>query len=320
MHEFVPRHVPVLLAETMNALAPRAGGHYLDGTLGLGGHSLAILASAANSEICGLDVDAEAMGLARKNLTAYGERVHYFHASYSHFHDCLDELGWSLLDGAMLDLGVSSMQLDEAGRGFSFNSDAPLDMRMDRSGDARKASDLVNGESFAWLRECIATLGEDPQAACIARHIVEARRQKPISTTSELARLVEESYPADWRHKSRRHPATRTFQALRMAVNDELGELRIFFDNILPRLAVGGRLVIIAFHSLEDRMVKMAMRRWARGCLCPAAATACVCGHQPEVRVLFKKPLTAGPDELKRNPRASSAKLRAIEKIWERGN
>ena len=308
-------HVPVLLQETLEALAPREGGHYLDGTLGLGGHSKALLNAAPNSQICAIDRDTQAMNLARETLQAYEGRVHFFHARYSQFADCLRALDWATVDGALLDIGVSSLQLDADDRGFSFNGDGPLDMRMDRNGDGRSAWHLVNRESFERLKECIATLGEDPQAGRIARTIVEARQKAPIDTTGQLARLVEQAYPAVWRKKARRHPATRTFQALRMATNDELGELGRFLDAILSWLPIGGRLVIITFHSLEDRMVKHAMRHWAEGCRCPAHVPVCVCHHVPEVKVLYKKPLQAGQTELDSNPRASSAKLRAIEKI-----
>ena len=198
-----------------------------------------------------------------------------------------------------------------------FYGDGPLDMRMDQHSGELSAWHWVNRESFARLKECIATLGEEPQAGRIARVIVEARQKAPIDSTAELAALVEKAYPPAWRAKARRHPATRTFQALRMAVNDELGELRRFLDEILAWLPVGGRLAVITFHSLEDRMVKQAMRRWAEGCRCPRHVPVCVCRHQPEVRILHKKPVQAGPDELAVNPRAGSAKLRAVEKIAE---
>ena len=312
-----PRHVPVLLAETLNALAPVEGGRYLDGTVGLGGHAAAILEAAPKSMLCGLDRDAEALGLARERLAPFGERAHLFHRRYSEFAGALDELGWDSVNGALLDIGVSSLQLDETERGFSFNGDGPLDMRMDAGSGERSAWHWVNRESFARLRECIATLGEEPQAGRIARSIVDARQKAPIDTTGELAALVAQAYPAAWRAKARRHPATRTFQALRMAVNDELGELRRFLDSILKWLPLGGRLVIITFHSLEDRMVKQAMRHWAEGCRCPRHVPVCRCGHVPEVRPLTKKPLCALEDELAANPRASSAKLRAVEKIAE---
>jgi 16S rRNA (cytosine1402-N4)-methyltransferase len=311
------RHTPVLLSQTVETLAPRAGGHYLDGTLGLGGHSEALLAAAPDSEICGLDRDKDALALARERLAPFGRRTHFFHFRYSRFADALQELGWNRVDGALLDIGVSSLQLDEDERGFSFLGDGFLDMRMDRQSGELSAWHWVNQASLARLKECIATLGEDPQAGRIARTIVEARQKSPIKSTAELASLVEKAYPPAWRRKSRRHPATRTFQALRMAVNDELGELRRFLQHILAYLPVGGRLVVITFHSLEDRLVKQTIRRWMEGCRCPRHAAVCVCGHQPEVRVLHKKPLQATAAELVSNPRAGSAKLRAVEKIAE---
>ena len=311
------RHVPVLPLETLAALAPRAGGRYLDGTLGMGGHASAVLASAPDIELCGLDRDEDALELAKQRLAPFGARTHLFHCRYSDFTDALGQLGWSKVDGALLDIGVSSLQLDEAGRGFSFYGDGPLDMRMDQSSGQPSAWHWVNRESFDKLKDCIATLGEEPQAGRIARAIVDARQKDAIDTTAQLATLVEKAYPAAWRAKARRHPATRTFQALRMAVNDELGELQRFLDQILAYLPVGGRLAVITFHSLEDRMVKQAMRHWAEGCRCARHIPRCVCGHQPEVRILHKKPVQAGPDELAVNPRASSAKLRAVEKIAE---
>ena len=224
---------------------------------------------------------------------------------------------WDKVDAVLLDIGVSSLQLDEAERGFSFYGDGPLDMRMDQHSGAPSAWHWVNRESFDRLKECIATLGEEPQAGRIARAIVDARQKSPIDTTAQLAALVEKAYPPAWRAKARRHPATRTFQALRMAVNDELGELRRFLDAILGRLSLGGRLAVISFHSLEDRMVKQTMRYWAEGCRCPRHVPVCVCHHVPEVEILYKKPVQADDDELAVNPRASSAKLRAVEKIAE---
>ena len=320
--DIASRHISVLPRETLDVFAPLWDGgegevRLLDGTLGLGGHTQALLDASPRVHICGLDRDEEALALARQRLAPYGERFRGVHLCYSRFADALDELGWDRLDGALLDIGVSSLQLDEAGRGFSFYGDGPLDMRMDLQSGRPSAWHWVNRESFDRLRECIATLGEEPQAGRIARAIVEARQKDSIDTTAQLAALVERAYPAAWRAKARRHPATRTFQALRMAVNDELGELRAFLDAILGRLRVGGRLAVICFHSLEDRMVKQAMRHWAEGCRCPRHVMRCVCGHEPEVRILFKKPVQAADDELARNPRASSAKLRAAEKIAE---
>ena len=322
--DIASRHISVLPCETLAVFAPlwqegEGPVRILDGTLGLGGHTQALLEASPRVSVCGLDRDEEALALARQRLAPYGERFHGVHCEYSRFADALDALGWDSLDGALLDIGVSSLQLDEAERGFSFYGDGPLDMRMDQHSGRPSAWHWVNRESFDRLKECIATLGEEPQAGRIARAIVDARQKDGIDTTAQLAALVERAYPAAWRAKARRHPATRTFQALRMAVNDELGELQRFLDGILRRLRLGGCLAIICFHSLEDRMVKQAMRHWAEGCRCPRHVMRCVCGHEPEVRILFKKPVQAGEDELARNPRASSAKLRAAEKIAEDG-
>lgn len=317
---FRPRHIPVLLQETLDALVPALQGddaRYLDGTLGLGGHAAALLTAAPAAQLCGLDRDAQALELAQERLGAFSGRTHLFHLCYSDFAEALDELQWDRIDAALIDIGVSSLQLDEADRGFSFNSDGPLDMRMDRQSGKPSAWHWVNRESFAALKECIATFGEEPQAGRIARAIVDARQRASIDTTLQLAQIVEMAYPPAWRAKARRHPATRTFQALRMAVNDELGELRRFLDAVLGRLRIGGRLAVITFHSLEDRMVKHAMRHWAEGCRCPRHVPRCICGHVPEVRLLHKKPLTACESEVAANPRSSCAKLRAVEKIAE---
>lgn len=316
-------HIPVLMKETLAALQPvlDAGRdrpvRILDGTLGMAGHSSAMLRAAPMAELCALDRDEEALELARRRLEPFAGRAHTYHCRYSQFEEALDDLGWDRVDAVLLDIGVSSLQLDEAERGFSFYGDGPLDMRMDQHSGAPSAWHWVNRESFDRLKECIATLGEEPQAGRIARAIVDARQKSPIDTTAQLAALVEKAYPPAWRAKARRHPATRTFQALRMAVNDELGELRRFLDAILGRLSLGGRLAVISFHSLEDRMVKQTMRYWAEGCRCPRHVPVCVCHHVPEVEILYKKPVQADDDELAINPRASSAKLRAVEKIAE---
>ncbi|MCR5258315.1 MAG: 16S rRNA (cytosine(1402)-N(4))-methyltransferase RsmH [Desulfovibrio sp.] len=315
------QHLPVLLRETLedfSLLSRVDGAKFLDGTLGLGGHSRALLEAHPGLELLGLDRDAEALGIARERLAPFGGRVHTVHCRFSQFAQALDQTGWERVDGALIDIGVSSLQLDEDARGFSLRGDAPLDMRMDKDSAGPTARDIVNGWDMGALRDLVASCGEDPMAGRIARAVCEARARAPIETTGQLAEIVSRAYPAGWRAKARRHPATRTFQALRMAVNDELGELSRFLDAILSRLNIGGRLAVLTFHSLEDRMVKQRMRQWAEGCLCPKYAKACTCGHVPEVKVLHKKPLAAQPDELARNPRASSAKLRCAEKIAER--
>lgn len=308
-------HIPVLLDEVLELLDPRPGGRYLDGTLGLAGHASAVLEKAGEgAELCGLDRDEQALELAKARLAPFGDRVHLFHQRYSEFEQALDALGWDGVDGALIDIGVSSMQIDNAGRGFSFHADGPLDMRMDAEAD-ESAWRLVNRERFEVLKDIIDRFGEEPMAGRIARAIVDARNAGTIETTLQLASIVERAYPAKWRATARNHPATRTFQALRMAVNDELGELERFMDAILPRIKPGGRLAVICFHSLEDRIVKHRLRYWAEGCRCPRHIPRCICGHLPEVRILTKKPVTAGALELARNPRASSAKLRAAEKV-----
>ncbi len=314
------RHIPVLLDPVLEVLDPLFATHapvrILDATLGLGGHTEALLARHKNAHVTGLDRDEEALGLARMRLSPFGDRFSGHHGRFSDFARVLEKAGLKVLDGALIDIGVSSMQLDEARRGFSVHADGPLDMRMDQAGGAgRTAADLANSLSRDELRELIATLGEDPMAGRIASAIVEARAKEPITTTCRLADIVAHAYPASMRAKSRHHPATRTFQALRMSVNDELGELEAFLNGILGCLRPGGRLCVITFHSLEDRLVKRTMKRWASGCLCPPHAQTCTCGHVPEVRILLKKPVTASGGELRRNPRASSAKLRACEKL-----
>lgn len=301
-------HIPVLLKQTLEALSPKPGGHYLDGTLGLGGHARAVLENAPESSLCGLDRDAEALGLAKRELAIFGNRVHFFHSPFSAFPCALESLGWKGVDGAMLDLGISSLQLDSASRGFGFRVDGLLDMRMNQTAGP-SARDIVNRSTHAELTACIAELGEDPLAARIARKIVEARQKKKIETTAELANIVASAYPPAWRRKARNHPATRTFQAIRMRVNDEPGELRQFLDSILQWLLPGARLVVISFHSLEDRLVKHAFRKWANVVEMAGRETG------PFVKILFKKPLRADDAELVQNPRAASAKLRAAEKL-----
>ena len=309
-------HIPVLLNEVIEHLAPKAGGHYLDGTLGLAGHSEAILEAAGEgAELLGIDRDRVSLARASERLARFGDAVHPVYSRYSEFDAVMQELGWNLLDGALLDIGVSSMQIDQPERGFSFHTDGPLDMRMDPTGGMPPASSIVNKASFERLKQIIGRYGEDPMGGRIARAIVEARAESSIETTSQLAEIVYKAYPAKWRAKARNHPATRTFQALRMVVNSELDELEKFLENILGYLRPGARLAIITFHSLEDRMVKRLFRDEAAGCRCPKQIPVCVCGHEPQVKILTRKPLTASDEELKHNPRASSAKLRVVEKL-----
>ncbi len=312
-----PAHIPVLKAETLEYLAPRDGGRYLDGTLGLAGHASLLLTAAPEALLLGLDQDPEALALAHERLAPFGSRVQIRQARFADFEVPLAELGWDGLDGALIDIGVSSLQLDTPERGFSFLHDGPLDMRMNPSSGAAPAARLVNRGSFEELKLVIAEYGEDPQAGRIARAIVEARAKKPITSTLELAAVVEKAYPPAWRAKARNHPATRTFQALRLVVNDELGQLKNFLAAVTRHLVPGGRLVVISFHSLEDRIVKHYFREEATGCLCPRHIPRCTCGHTARLEILTKKPVTPLPSEVKENPRSASAKLRAAVKLPE---
>lgn len=298
MAEDKPAHKPVLLAQTLEFLAPHGSGLYLDGTLGLGGHAGALLAHCGQCQLCGLDRDCEALSIAKDRLAGFGNRAHVFHLPFAEFPAALGSIGWSGIDGCLLDLGVSSLQLDTPERGFSFRVAGPLDMRMDPESAAPFAWQLVNRGSFSELRDCIATLGEEPQAGGIARQIIKEREKQPIDNTLQLADAVWRAYPAKWRQSSRRHPATRTFQALRMAVNGELLQLSQFLAEIPAWLKPGARIVIISFHSLEDRLVKRAFRVWA---------------NDGRARLLTRKPVQASDEEISDNPRASSAKLRAAE-------
>ena len=312
-------HTTVLLREVVEWLRPRPGGRYLDGTLGMGGHSLAILEAAGEkAELVGLDRDQEALALARKRLVEFSDRVHLFHLPFSRFEEALDEVGWETVDGAVLDLGVSSMQLDVAERGFSFVHDGPLDMRMGED-SASSAEELVNTLKHGDLARIIRVYGEDPLAGKIASAILKAREKERITRTLQLAEIVRLAYPPKMRHTARNHPATRTFQGLRIAVNRETEELELYLQTIVGRLKPGARLAIISFHSLEDRAVKHAFRDAATGCKCPPHQLHCTCGGMPEMKVLTKKPLAASDSERDANPRARSAKLRIAERLGPNG-
>ncbi len=308
-------HTTVLLHEVIEWLRPKPGGRYMDGTLGMGGHSLALLEAAGDkAELCGLDQDQTALKLAGKRLEAFGDRAHLFHMPFSQFEDALDELGWDTIDGAVLDLGVSSMQLDVADRGFSFIHDGPLDMRMNPE-YGESAKDLVNTLKHGELARIIRVYGEDPLAGKIASAILRARDKEEITRTLQLAEIVRLAYPPKMRHTARNHPATRTFQGLRIAVNRETEELEYYLKTIVERLKPGARIAIISFHSLEDRAVKHSFRDAARGCKCPPHQLHCTCGGVPEMKVLTKKPQIATDEEMAVNPRSRSAKLRVAEKI-----
>ena len=308
------RHMPVLQEEVLRFLAPKPGGIYLDGTVGGGGHAALILqASEPDGVLIGLDRDRSALAATGERLAHYGERVRLFHGNFSDMAEPLTQLGITGLDGFLLDLGVSSHQLDTGERGFSFQQEAPLDMRMD-TGSGHSAADLVNELPEEELAGIIREYGEERWAKRIAAFVVRARLEEPIRTTLQLVDVIKGAIPRGaW--EERIHPATRTFQALRIAVNDELGSLERGLAEGLRRLNRGGRGVVISFHSLEDRIVKNTFRSLAQGCTCPKGFPRCVCGTEPQVRVLSGRPVTAGEAELARNPPARSAKLRAVEKL-----
>jgi 16S rRNA (cytosine1402-N4)-methyltransferase len=301
-------------AEVLEYLSPRSGGVYVDGTLGGAGHARLILdASAPDGILVGFDRDPAALAVARERLACFGERFRPVFGNFSEMGRVLSGLGIGAIDGFLLDVGVSSHQLDTAERGFSFLTDAPLDMRMDTSADGT-AADLVNGLDEAELARIIKEYGEERWARRIASFIVKARLSAPIERTSQLVDIIKGAIPRGaW--EERIHPATRTFQALRIAVNDELGNLERGLDTALELLSPGGRGVVISFHSLEDRIVKSMFRRFAQGCTCPRALPRCVCGNVPCIRILTGRPVMAGESEVAENPRARSAKLRAAEKL-----
>ena len=307
-------HVPVLAGETVELLRPQAGGIFLDGTLGGGGHSGLILdSSAPDGIVVGMDRDRYALAAATERLAGYGKRFRPAHGNFADLDSVCARLGIDRLDGFLLDLGVSSHQLDTAERGFSFQQEAPLDMRMDRS-QPETAADLLNTLPEQELERIIREYGEERWARRIASFIVAARAAAPVDTTLQLVDIIKGAVPrAKW--EERIHPATRTFQALRIAVNDELGSLERGLRSAVERLAPGGRGVVISFHSLEDRIVKQIFREYASGCICPRLLPVCQCGRQPQVKILTGRPVTAGAAETAANPRARSAKLRAIEKL-----
>lgn len=301
-------HVPVLLAEVLDLLAPRPGGLYVDATAGGGGHSQALLQrSAPDGRVLSLDADPAAVSRLRTALSPYGQRSVVVYANFRHLAAVARSAGFNAVDGVLMDLGLSSDQLADGGRGFSFLADGPLDMRFDPA-QTTTAADLVNGLSEQELADLIYTLGEDRLARRIARAIVAAR---PIRTAGQLAEVIAQAVG----RRERIHPATRTFQALRMAVNDELAALAEALPQAVDLLRPGGRLAVISFHSLEDRTVKQFMQREARGCLCPPSAPVCTCRHRASLRLITRKPVQPGAEEVLRNPRSRSARLRVAEKL-----
>jgi 16S rRNA (cytosine1402-N4)-methyltransferase len=300
-------HIPVLLDAVLAALHPAR--RLVDGTLGAGGHTAALLESGVES-VLGLDCDPAALAIARQTLRPYGDRVRIVHASYADLVAEARRIGWETVDGILLDLGISSMQVDTPERGFAFMQDGPLDMRFNPQGDRPAAAELVNYLEEDELADLFYRYGEEPQGRRLARAII-ARR--PYHTTRELAAVIEAAIP---RHKKDRiHPATRVFQALRIAVNDELGIIERVLPVAIDLLAPGGRMAVISFHSLEDRLVKQAFRLASTDCICPPKTPVCVCGHRASVRLVNRKPVVAAEDEIQTNPRSRSAKLRIVEKL-----
>ena len=305
-------HVSVLVREAIEFLRPAPGGRYVDGTLGGGGHSEAILAaSSPDGRVLGLDRDDEAIAAARQRLQQFGDRFVFKQASFSELRELLGEIGWNRVDGIILDLGVSSWQIDAPERGFSFRLGGRLDMRMDRR-QSLDAYRLVNTATADELNRIFRDYGEEPQARRIAEKIGTERKQRSIVGTEDLARLVE---GVKGGRRRDHHPATQVFQALRIAVNQELDHLEHFLGDGFELLRPGARMVIISFHSLEDRLVKNAFRKWSRACLCPPRALVCQCGWSQKAKVLTKRPVVPGAAETMANPRARSAKLRAVERV-----
>jgi 16S rRNA (cytosine1402-N4)-methyltransferase len=305
-------HVPVLLKEVIELLHPQPGGLYIDGTVGAGGHAAAMLkASEPDGELFGFDRDVQALEVAKGRLAEFGERVHLFQANFEDLSQLARHYQIPPADGILLDLGISSMQVDQPERGFSFQVDGPLDMRMD-PGSGQTAADLVNRLPADELADLIYRYGEERHSRRIARAIVKAR---PLYRTEALAQVVAAAAPKPGgrQTKAKIHPVTRTFQALRIAVNDELGTLERALPQALQLLKSGGRLAIISFHSLEDRIAKQYFKQESQDCICPPEQLICTCGHQASIRLVTKKPITAGSTELNSNPRARSAKLRVVE-------
>ena len=311
MSEFY--HVSVLLEECIDNLNIKPDGIYVDGTLGGAGHSSQIAARLTTGRLIGIDRDNVALAAAGERLKPFGQRVTLVHNNFCEIRQVLQELEIDGVDGILLDLGVSSPQLDDAGRGFSYMADAPLDMRMNNE-DSLTAYTVVNTWSYEELRRILFDYGEERYAPKIAAAICNRRESKPIETTLELVDVIRSAMPAA-ALREKQHPAKRSFQAIRIAVNDELGAVEKVMRDAVDCLNPGGRLAIITFHSLEDRIVKNGMADAAKGCTCPPNFPVCVCGKQPKVKLISRKPIVSGDEELERNPRARSAKLRVCEKL-----
>lgn len=306
-------HIPVLLDECIKYLNIKPDGIYVDGTLGMGGHSEAILQRLTTGRLISIDRDITAIERAGERLAPYADRLTIVHGNFRDLDAILDEQGVRLVDGMLFDLGVSSPQLDEADRGFSYMSDAPLDMRMDAS-DNIDAWFIVNRWPQEKIERILRDYGEERHAARIAARIAERREEKEIETTLELVDVIKSAMPAA-ALREKQHPAKRSFQAIRIAVNDELNAVHALMDSAPDRLKPGGRLCVISFHSLEDRIVKNAIYAREDGCTCPREAPVCTCGFVKTLRSVTRKPITAGGEELELNPRSRSAKLRVAERV-----
>ena len=311
MTEF--HHVSVLLDECLEGLAIKPDGIYVDGTLGGAGHSSQIAKRLTTGRLIGIDRDSVALKAAGERLAPYADRVTLVHSNFCEIAQVLKDLNIDGVDGILLDLGVSSPQLDDGSRGFSYMADAPLDMRMNRE-DRLTAYEVVNQWPREELRRILFDYGEERYAPLIAAAIERKRAEKPIETTLELVDVIRSAMPPQ-ALREKQHPAKRSFQAIRIAVNDELGSVERMLAAAVDRLNPGGRLAVITFHSLEDRIVKNAMQQAARGCTCPPEFPVCVCGNEPKVKVLTRKPIVSGARELEENPRARSAKLRVCQRL-----
>ena len=307
------KHIPVLLNECIEGLNIRPDGTYVDGTLGRAGHSLEITKRLTTGRLIAVDRDETAIEEAGERLKGYRDRITFVHSNFRYIDEILDDLSIGKVDGMLFDLGVSSPQLEDSERGFSYMSDGPLDMRMDRSSPLT-AADVVNGWSAEDLRKILFEYGEERYAPRIAAHIVKERRQKKIETTFELVDIIKKAMPAA-ALREKQHPAKRSFQAIRIAVNDELKSISDMLSSAMDRLNPGGRIAVISFHSLEDRIVKAAIAAKEKGCICPPDFPVCTCGFVQTMKSVTRKPITPTNEEREINPRSRSAKLRIAERI-----
>jgi len=312
------KHISVLSKETIFWLKPKKDGIFIDATLGGGGHAEALLRQCQSSkfkcQMIGVDLDKEAIEAAKKNLRKFREQIIYVNDNFANIKNILKNLQIKKISGILLDLGVSTYQLENPKRGFSFNLPAELDMRFDQS-QKLTAREIVNNWSEKDLREIFYRLGESPFAGRIARQIIQSRRNQPIETTNQLVEIIKKATPPKWRYSRQKHFATNIFRALRMATNSELENLEKAIPDLVDVLEPGGRLIIISFHSLEDRIVKKTFRQLENPCTCPPKIPKCICGKKPQIKILTKKPVLPAEEEIAQNPKARSAKMRVVEKL-----